>query len=154
MTAPTDTLQPEMLMDEAPQRLALDSRLEDLARVRPWVDALATRCAFEANVRYALHLCVEEALANIVLHGYRSEPGHRIRVAYQLTGEKLLVTIEDDAPPFVPPPSLPPGPRGETPSLASIQPGGNGLRFLHHFAGSLSYESTAHGNRLTLGFPL
>ena len=141
-------------MNQAPQRLALDSRLEDLARVPPWVDAIAIRCGFEEKVRYALHLCVEEALANIVLHGYRSEPGHRILLAYELAEDKLLLTIEDDAPPFVPPPSLPPGPRNENPSLESIEPGGNGLRFLHHFSGSLNYESTPHGNRMTIGFPL
>ena len=154
MTSPTHARQPEMLMDEAPQQLVLDSRLDDLARLSPWVEVVANRCGFEERLRFALHLCVEEALANIVLHGYRGEPGHPILVAFEITGSTLLLTIEDEAPPFVPPDELQPSASDRLVDLDSIEPGGNGLRLLRHFAGSLEYERTERGNRLTIGFPL
>jgi hypothetical protein len=63
-----------------------------------------------------------------------------------------MFTIDDQAPPFSP---IAPGWRDDetkSVSLASIQPGGNGLRLLRHFGGSLGYERLADGNRLTIGF--
>jgi anti-sigma regulatory factor (Ser/Thr protein kinase) len=95
---------------------------------------------------------MEEALANVVLHGYRSEAGHPIVVKIFVSAGTLFFTIDDQAPPFSP---IEHGSRddGKKPaSLATIQPGGNGLRLLRHFGGSLSYERLADGNRLTIGF--
>jgi serine/threonine-protein kinase RsbW len=148
--------QPELLMDEPQDRLELDSRLTDLSRVSPWIEAVANRFLLGEELRFALHLCIEEALANVVLHGYRNEPGHPIIVAFSLAGSALAFTVEDQAPPFAPPdiPLADDPDRHSNPSLASLEPGGNGIRLLRHFAGSLAYERTAHGNRLTIGFPI
>lgn len=65
-------------MDSPQNRLELDSRLSELSRVQPWVESLADRHGFEEEARFAMQLCIEEALANVVLHGYRGEPGHPI----------------------------------------------------------------------------
>jgi anti-sigma regulatory factor (Ser/Thr protein kinase) len=136
--------------------LELDSRLEELIRVGPWIEALADRLGFPEEKRFAIHLCMEETLANIILHGYRSEPGHPIVITSFVAAGTLSMTIDDVAPPFSPIEFLPNSSNNgpNTPSLDSITPGGNGIRLLKHFSGSLRYERRLNGNRLTMAFPV
>jgi anti-sigma regulatory factor (Ser/Thr protein kinase) len=87
------------------------------------------------------------------MHGYRNEPGHPIVMRASVSESELFIVIEDKAPAFAP---VEPAPQGDatTPvSLESIEPGGNGIRLLYRFAGSLAYERFPDGNRLTIGFP-
>jgi anti-sigma regulatory factor (Ser/Thr protein kinase) len=136
--------------------IELDSRLEELVRVGPWIDALADRLGLHEGKRFAIHLCMEEALANIILHGYRSEPGHPIVITSFVAAGTLSITIDDLAPLFSPIEFLPHSSSSDadTPSLDSITPSGNGIRLLKHFAGSLGYERRLNGNRLTIAFPV
>ena len=143
-----------MLMDKTEDRLELDSRLDELSRVQPWVDALADRHGVAQDTRYAMQLCMEEALANVVLHGYQNQPGHPIVIRSSIADGLLFFAIEDQAPRFAP---IDPDPQDDArppASLDSIEPGGNGIRLMRHFAASVAYEELPDGNRLTLGFPL
>ena len=140
-------------MDEPQDRLELDSRLTELSRIQPWIEAVADRHALAETSRFSIHLCLEEALANVVMHGYRSEPGNPIVIRTFVSDGTLFFAIDDKAPPFAPIP----GPRNDVrkpASLESIEPGGNGLLLLHRFAGSVDYERLSDGNRLTIGFPV
>jgi anti-sigma regulatory factor (Ser/Thr protein kinase) len=141
-------------MHDPQDRLELDSQLTELSRVEPWIEALADRYGFAENARFAMHLCLEEALANVVLHGYRSEAGHPIVLRASVSGETLVLTIDDKAPHFAPTEPTPPHEAAKPASLEAIEPGGNGIRLLHRFAGSLRYERLPDGNRLTIGFPV
>jgi anti-sigma regulatory factor (Ser/Thr protein kinase) len=137
--------------NNAEAQLTLRSQLADLALVWPWVDALAIENKIPDNTRFGIDLCLEEALSNVIRHGYRGEPDHSITVNFtvdEITG--LTFTIEDQAPPFAPvePPEL-----QETRSLEEITPGGQGIRLMLRFARTLVYEQLPNGNRLTLGFP-
>lgn len=142
----------EMSNEELQDFLVLDSKLTELGRAQSWVEALANRVGLSAEKRYAISLCLEEALANVVLHGYRNEPGHPIVLRSWLSGGTLSFAIEDKAPHFptegdpVIPEAYKPG------SLESLTPGGHGIRLLRHFAGSVFYEKLPDGNRLTIGF--
>ena len=154
---PLDSLQPntpgqepEMLMEEPLDRLELDSRLSELSRVQPWADALADRYGLAEDAHFAVNLCLEEALANVVLHGYQNEPGHPIVIQTSVSSGSLFFAIEDKAPPFAP---VDPG-EAQPLDLDTMQPGGNGIRLIHRFAGSIAYERLPHGNRLTIGFPV
>ncbi len=143
-------------MDHPQDRLELDSRLTELNRVQPWVDAVADRCGFAEETRFAIQLCLEEALANVILHGYRSEPGHPIVIRTSVSAGILSITVDDQAPPFSPIETYSHSPNDATnpASLESITPGGNGIRLLHQFAGSLSYKRLSNGNRLSIAFPV
>lgn len=101
-----------------------------------------------------MHLCLEEALANIVLHGYGNEPGHPIVIRSFITGDWLFFEIEDEAPPFAPAAADFPSGVRDVLSLESVKLGGNGIPLLRRFAGSLDYTPLPSGNRLTLGFSL
>lgn len=140
-----------MLMDKTQARLELDSQLSALSLVPPWVDALADHYGLTSETRYAINLCLEEALANVVLHGFQNEPGHPVVIETSVDGGSLFFAIEDNAPPFAP---VDPGERTGSADLETMQVGGNGIRLIHRFAATVAYEPLPHGNRLTLGFPI
>jgi serine/threonine-protein kinase RsbW len=145
---------PEMLVENLQDRLELDSRLTELSRVPSWIESLADRLGFDQDALFAMQLCIEESLANVVLHGYRSHAGHPIVIRASVSEGILFFAIDDQAPPFSPVEPRALNEVREPATLESIQPGGNGLRLLHRFAGSLAYERLSGGNRLTIGFPL
>jgi serine/threonine-protein kinase RsbW len=141
-------------MNESEERLELDSRLAELGRVGPWAETLADKHHLGREILYAVQLCMEEALANVIMHGYRNEPGHPILIRSSIADGWLYFAIQDEAPPFAPD-ALEAATNGRKPAnLESIQPGGNGIRLMRRFAGSMEYEVLPIGNRLTLGFPL
>jgi anti-sigma regulatory factor (Ser/Thr protein kinase) len=66
----------------------------------------------------------------------------------------LVFTVEDHAPAFDP---LAPSAVNEIPAPTSIdrlQVGGQGIRLMRKFAGTLAYQRLPDGNRLTIGFAL
>lgn len=138
-------------MDVPPSLLELDSQLTELMRAQTWIEELSNFYGLGDETRFAVQLCMEEALANVVLHGYQNEPGHPIVIRSWVSDGTLYFAIEDKAPSFAPSAPVPPN-GGVSADLETITPGGNGIRLLHRFAGSLVYESLADGNRLTLGF--
>jgi serine/threonine-protein kinase RsbW len=144
----------EMVMSETHNLLVLDSRLAELGRAQSWIDACVDRLGLSESTHYAVHLCLEESLANIVLHGYKSEPGHPIVLRCRTSSEWLFFIIEDTAPPFAPIETAPPRGTSEAVDLKSLTPSGNGIRLLRQFAGSLAYERLSEGNRLTIGFSI
>jgi anti-sigma regulatory factor (Ser/Thr protein kinase) len=133
--------------------LTLHSQISELRLVSPWLETLASEHRFSHEVRYAIDLCLEEALSNIIRHGYSGDPGHFIAIEFAaVEGGELTFCIEDDAPPFNP---LEGGAARRPVSPSAIdegKAGGQGIRLLQRFAHKLSYEQLPVGNRLTIGF--
>jgi serine/threonine-protein kinase RsbW len=140
-----------------PSRLTLHGRLDDLALVWPWVESVAAAYAISAKTKFAIQLCLEEALSNIIRHGYNNRPNEALTVDCVLDGDhkggnhELVLTIDDEAPAFDPLAA----PEAENPStIEELKPGGRGIRLMRKFAGSLAYQRLPSGNRLTLRFAL
>jgi len=132
-------------------RLVLRSRLEELEAVWPWVDALAAEYGIPAKSVFAIHLCLEEALSNVIRHGYDGQGDRQITVGFSADKESATVIIEDQASHFNPLAA----PSAEAPSsVDELRPGGRGILLMRQFASHLSYEELPSGNRLTLVFPL
>jgi len=51
---------------------------------------------------YAVNLCVEELVVNIVNHGYGGEAVPDVEVHIELEPDRLIIDISDGAPPFDP----------------------------------------------------
>ncbi len=129
-----------------PDQLTLDSQLSELTRVTGWVDGLAARYPLSSKVVFAMRLCLEEALSNVVRHGGKVS---RITVRFHVRPENLFeLIVEDDAPHFNPLDLPPQPPIGPNPASS----GGQGLRLMRSFADSLAYAATATGNELRLRF--
>src|SRR5450631_2324127 len=122
------------------ETLTLRSRMSELARISPWIEHLATQDAIPGETQFAINLCLEEALSNIMRHGYAGAPNRQIAILYSIPQTGVFVfVIDDQAPPFNPVTALePPIPV----SLDDTSVGGQGLRLLKHFADTLKYEVT------------
>jgi anti-sigma regulatory factor (Ser/Thr protein kinase) len=130
--------------------LTLESRLSEIARVPPWIEKLASVHAIPDRTRYAMDLCLEEVLSNIIRHGYAGESDHAIMIRYVARRDGFFTLIvEDEAPPFnpligrdLPLPS----------SLDDVSGGGRGIHLLKQFADAVEYEPKPTGNRLIIRF--
>jgi serine/threonine-protein kinase RsbW len=137
-------------MDTTEERLTLQGRMSELTQVHPWIERLATKHTIPESSQFAMNLCLEEALSNVIRHGYSGKPDHSIAVRFASPSENYFVfVVEDDAPPFNPvdSPELP-----ALSSLDDVRVGGQGIRLLRQFADALDYEPTPTGNRLSIGF--
>jgi serine/threonine-protein kinase RsbW len=135
---------------EMQERLELRSELAELARVVPWVEALAGRYTIPKNTTFAINLCLEESISNVVRHGYKSNPGQTIVVDFRTSAGELIFIIEDKAPHFQPADMGIPMPQ----SLETMTPGGLGIPLMRRFADRVEWEPLSDGNRLTLVFLL
>jgi anti-sigma regulatory factor (Ser/Thr protein kinase) len=152
---------PESSAHKQEEQLNLRSRLVDLTLAPPWVDSLAAEHDLPPELVFAINLCLEEALSNVIRHGYGGDPDHSIAIHCSIrsirqaaagAGE-LVFTIEDHAPHFNPLEAVQAEVAGRQ-TLDEVTPGGLGIRLLRKFAGSLQYEPLPAGNRLTIGFSI
>ncbi|HEV8696555.1 MAG TPA: ATP-binding protein [Candidatus Limnocylindrales bacterium] len=134
-------------MVEVSRRVEIPAELERLAEVREAVREVARSCEAPVTCMDDLVQAVDEAVTNIIVHGYRGGPG-TIEMAAELVGDDIVITLEDRAPIFdpmtVPPPDL------TIPPLRR-RPGGMGIHLIR-----LAMDSVRHrprpggGNILTL----
>jgi anti-sigma regulatory factor (Ser/Thr protein kinase) len=136
--------------ETAAERLTLASRLSELSRLPPWIEDLAARYAIPESTQFAMNLCLEEAISNVIRHGYSGRPDHSITVEFSHPREDYYVFhVQDEAPRFNP--LVAPEPPAAN-SLEESPLGGQGIRLLRRFADLLEYETTQNGNRLSIGF--
>ena len=91
------------------------SDLGQLTAMREFLDT-ACRSAWAVEVDdealCELEVATQEAVTNIIRHGYGGREDGEIRIGFHVTPEAITVTVEDDAPPFDPherpDPPLPP----------------------------------------------
>ena len=82
-------------------RLELRGDLSELRRVAEWIKAPALQ-ALSADTLFAVQLCIEEAVANIVMHGGAREDRLAIAVELERNGATLVARIEDNGSEFDP----------------------------------------------------
>lgn len=129
-------------------RIEIEPSVDHLGRVRGFVETQLQAIGFSPDATSELVLAVDEAVSNVVEHGFRGRPG-RIAVEIVASREACTVRINDDAPLFDPT-------RGDDspPPIAPLQrdePGGYGLFLVRRLVDQLSYRVTEDGrNELSL----
>ena len=123
------------------------AQLENLEFFRAFIEQACRKAGGDEAACFALKLAVDEACTNIVLHGYRGEPGE-IALGFRDEPERVVVTITDRAAPFspeeIPSPDRAPG-WEERPTS------GLGWHFIQRTMDSVEYRPDAeNGNRLVL----
>ena len=116
-----------------------------LADIRDFIGEAAAGLGVPAEVRDDLRLAVDEAVTNILLHGYDGAGDIDIEIAAR--DNDLVIRLRDSAPPF--------DPVGATPeSLAPVEdrtsPGGFGLYLIRQTMDEVDYRRLDAGNELTL----
>jgi serine/threonine-protein kinase RsbW len=135
------------MKDNETTRTFYDVALGDLAQIRHFVRETAVTCACGAGVLDELIVAINEAVSNIVRHGYKKAPGE-IKVTVMCGDDTIKVILHDRSLGFDP--MLIPSPDTTLP-LAERPFGGLGLHMMRAFCDELSYRrDSQNGNELTL----
>ncbi|HYZ61005.1 MAG TPA: ATP-binding protein, partial [Acetobacteraceae bacterium] len=109
----------------------LGSSTAETARLHAWLDAVFASSPVPEPLAGRLRLCLEEAVMNVVLHGYGEGRPGRIGLTLWREADALFARVTDAAPAFDPVSSpLPP----LAPTLEAARLGGRGLRLIRGLA--------------------
>jgi anti-sigma regulatory factor (Ser/Thr protein kinase) len=130
--------------------ITLGNNLTDMRQLPPWVEALASHYGINASLQFAIELCLEEAVSNVIRHGFGQKAGMSLVVRFDKSQPgRFFFVVEDDAQHFNPLEAPEPLPLDED---LETRVGGRGIRLLREFADTLEYETMPNGNRLRIGF--
>jgi anti-sigma regulatory factor (Ser/Thr protein kinase) len=129
--------------------LTLRNDRAELARMMTWIDDMVVPLGLSPDATYALQLCLEEAVVNVISYAFEPDSEHDVRIAVWRDGSIVRAEITDDGMPFDPlAQELPQQPS----DVASAQIGGLGIKLMRNFASNIEYQRAGSTNRLTLTF--
>lgn len=130
----------------------------EISSAASWVESIASELDLPASQAFAMQVCLEELMSNIVRYG-GSPPTPRpqidskntlsISVTVTSLADRITMTIEDNGRPFDV--AQAPGKVIDEP-LCKVQPGGLGIHLIKSFADDLTYSRTKMGNRVIVEF--
>lgn len=127
--------------------LAVDADLENLREIRAFVQQAGAALGVRDDALGDLCLVVDEAVTNVILHGYQGAGGP-VEIHVQQDGDAVVILLRDRAPAFD-------GRGVEAPhldeSLAERKFGGMGVYLIRKLTDEAEYRPRAgHGNELRL----
>ena len=141
-------------------RKAFVGTIGDVSAAAHWVDTIAADRQLPEQLVFAVQICLEELLTNIVRHGVAESGGNlshaamppvNVQITISTSAQGVNMTIEDDGKPFDVVNA--PAHRIDQP-LNEVQPGGLGIQLIKNFANSIAYERAGLGNRVVAEFLL
>lgn len=135
---------------ESPQvsyQLDISSQAGELKRVDQWLSAIAKKQAYSERTQFVLDLVCNEAILNIITHGYQEDPSQSISLRLQQYPDHILVSLQDNAAAFdplqVPDPEV-------SRDLEHAHIGGQGVHLIKSYCFDCSYDYVDGQNRLQL----
>jgi len=134
-------------MPERSRSLAIKPDIREVPGIASVLEPVMRDHGFSEEDVLDTQLAVEEAVTNIVTHGYRGDPRGEIVVSFRALRDRLEIRIEDRAPPFnplsVPEPVL-------TGGLEDRKIGGLGIFLIRHVMDETAYHFEDGKNILVL----
>ncbi len=128
--------------------LTVAARVDELPRVRAFVEEACRKVRADETETFGLKLAVDEAVTNVAVHGYKGLSPGAVTVGIEADGERLVVTILDRGHPF-PPENAPPPDLDSDSGMRKI--GGLGWHLIRSVVDAVDYSTAPDGeNRLTL----
>lgn len=119
----------------------------ELGHIRQFVRETALALGADPEAMHEVVLAVDEAATNIIVHGYRGQPG-QIEVEVEPEAEALVITLRDRAPVFDP--TGLPSPNLSLP-LEERALGGLGVHLMRTIMDEVSHQARpGGGNQLRL----
>lgn len=115
--------------------------LAEAAAAVQWIEGIAEEQKWPHTVAFAIQVCAEEILTNIVRHGAAQSPDIVVELAE--AANEVRMTIEDNGQPFNIAAAVP---RRIDRPLGEVEPGGLGVQLIHHFSDELSYHRRGPSN--------
>lgn len=123
--------------------------MPEVARLSDWLDKQESLLDIPARMAFAVRLCLEEVVANLINHTPAKDVGAEVAVDLTWQDRAMVVTVEDHGPPFDP--RTVAEPRRPV-SLEAAEPDGRGIHLIRSFASEIDYAVLPDTNRLTLWF--
>jgi anti-anti-sigma factor len=129
-------------------RLVITARLEEVRRACDFVVEAAEIAGLDERAVYHCQMAVDEALTNVIEHGYSSHGNSsQIEITCQTDSDRFVITIIDDSPAFNPLEHDAPDPSAP---LDLREPGGWGIYFIRRLMDDVTYERVGAHNHLRL----
>lgn len=126
---------------------SLEVGLEQLGDCRAFIDRAGEALGLDRQLLGDLRLVVDEAVTNIVLHGYGGNAGP-LEMSLSREANELVIRIRDQAPPFTPDAVVEPA---LDTALALRKPGGMGIFLMRQMMDQVVFQpQPGGGNELRL----
>jgi serine/threonine-protein kinase RsbW len=123
----------------------LDSTLDSVNHAERKAHEVAAKAGFSEDDQYNIAMAVREAAVNAVLHGNGRDPAKKFFVAYENTGEALVITITDQGqgldPQCIPDPLAPEN---------LMKGSGRGIFLIRAFMDEVKFRNVTPGTEITL----
>jgi anti-sigma regulatory factor (Ser/Thr protein kinase) len=121
----------------------------ELDKLTQWIIETCDAARLSKKTAFAVQLCLDEAVANILEHGKGSARASAIAADLERSDSQVVLHIEDDGGPFDPnlvaPLQVP-----EAVETASV--GGRGIHLIRQFSSRMEYARSEGCNELRLTF--
>lgn len=108
-------------------RLILRNQVSEIARLVDRVEAFGAEAGLPPDVTFRVTLALDEAVSNVIRHGFTDSKDHSVDVAISVDGETVTATVRDDGIPFDP--HAAPAPDLDAP-IEERKPGGLGVHLV------------------------
>jgi len=123
----------------------MDSTLESVDSAEQAASRIATELGFAEEEIMQISMAVREAAVNAVLHGNAYDPGKKVIVEFDHTGDSLIITIKDQGkgldPAKIPDPLAPEN---------LMNTSGRGIFLIRSFMDDVTILPTANGTEIKL----
>jgi len=136
----------------APYRSTIGLRNDpaEIGKLTHWILAACAAAQLPDKTSFAVQLCLDEAVANIMQYGSGSPDGASAIAASLERGQSgVVLDIEDDGCAFDPTRAAPPA---QAATLELLPVGGLGIHFMRQYSSRMEYSRSGGRNRLRLTF--
>lgn len=116
--------------------LFLQSSLEELSKIAPFVDSIPHLRRLKEDKLYFLKLSIHEAVTNAILHGNNSKIHKKIGISLNVEKDKCVVTVSDEGQGFTKEVYI------QKTQNNSQNEGGRGLLLIHQSMNSVSFQQS------------
>jgi serine/threonine-protein kinase RsbW len=115
--------------------ITVESRLSAFATVCKRILAELKDHSFNEDDLFAVHLALDEAFTNAVVHGNKTDPNKKVKIEYSVDSDKIEISITDEGDGFEPD-SVPDPRYGLGPDATS----GRGLLLMYSYMDTVTFK--------------
>lgn len=123
----------------------LESSLDSVNKAEEEATKMAMRTGFDEDEAGRISMAVREATVNAVLHGNHYDPNKRVSLAFEISGDELTITVQDQGaglnPENVPDPLAPEN---------LLKQSGRGIFLIRAFMDEVRFRKLEPGTEITL----
>ena len=86
---------PRQAVNQSSWQRSFGAAISEITSAAKWIDSITAELAIPQSQVFAMQVCLEELMSNILLHGGKGKP-LTISVAVQALPDRVVMIVEDD----------------------------------------------------------